>query len=61
MKEQMDAECKLRKQETEQEAEARRKELSERLEHFYELHRGLKELLEEPSETVRETEGGTTA
>lgn len=61
MKEQMDAECRLRKQETEQEAEARRKELSERLEHFYELHRGLKELLEEPSETVRETEGGTTA
>ena len=57
MKEQMDAERRLWKQEE----EAQRKELSERLEHFYELHRGLKELPEEPSETVRETEGGTTA
>ena len=61
MKEQMDVECRLWKQEAEQEVEAQRKELSERLGHFYELHRGLKELLEEPSETVRETEGGTTA
>lgn len=59
MKEQADAECRLQKQEAEQEAEARRKELSERLEHFYEMHRGLKELLEESAEAVSETEGGT--